>query len=260
MFASSAGKKSTSKSKYSSNAAGIGYHSEHSNVLQTNAKNQLINTSKELAQRNLDVSPSALHQAVIGSSVNRSPIGMAFENQLNGASPAKRGVDRAAGIAQVFGSIIDYEDGELCKTHKGQLIVAKERESDVYGCDKCVFDRMLKKPMFLTGRAKKIKTQLDVRQNDLLKNLQEMEDLQPDTFQIKVQKQVSEYFSSIYEQVRSIEREVIASIKSSTNLQALKEALSALHSQLNNREMDKLEEEKRLLDTRIETQRFAYIV
>ena len=71
---------------------------------------------------------------------------------------------------------------------------------------------------------------------------------------------MSDFFNTIYKQVREVEKEVIASIKSSTNLAALKEALDALHAKLNHKQMDRLEEEKKLIDVRVETQRYASIV
>ena len=60
--------------------------------------------------------------------------------------------------------------------------------------------------------------------------------------------------------MREVEREVIAEIKQSHNLAKLREALEALHGKLNHKEMDKLQEEKSKMDSRIETQRFASII
>lgn len=59
--------------------------------------------------------------------------------------------------------------------------------------------------------------------------------------------------------MREVEREVIAQIRQSSNLDRLREALEALHQKLNHKEMDKLQDEKSKIDSRIETQRFASI-
>ena len=60
--------------------------------------------------------------------------------------------------------------------------------------------------------------------------------------------------------MRDVEREVMNQIKSSGNLAALREALEALHQKISHKQMDKLQEEKKSIDQRIETNRFANIV
>lgn len=48
-------------------------------------------------------------------------------------------------------------------------------------------------------------------------------------------------------------------IQNSQSLAKLKEALANLHFKLNNKEIDRLEEEKKTVDVRVDTQRYAFV-
>ena len=47
--------------------------------------------------------------------------------------------------------MIDYEKHEICQDHKGETIIAMETTENEtkFGCNKCVFERKLTKPVFL---------------------------------------------------------------------------------------------------------------
>lgn len=56
-------------------------------------------------------------------------------------------------------ALAEFESQELCTYHKGEEIIAMEKDSDdkgelVFGCDKCVFERRLKDPVFLAYQAR----------------------------------------------------------------------------------------------------------
>ena len=48
-------------------------------------------------------------------------------------------------------------------------------------------------------------------------------------------------------------------IQNSESLAQLKVALENLHYKLNNKDIDRLEEEKKTVDVRVETQRYAFV-
>ena len=48
-------------------------------------------------------------------------------------------------------------------------------------------------------------------------------------------------------------------IQNSQSLTKLKTVLSNLHFKLNNKDMDRLEEEKKTVDVRVDTQRYAFV-
>jgi hypothetical protein len=48
-------------------------------------------------------------------------------------------------------------------------------------------------------------------------------------------------------------------IQSSHSLAKLNEALANLHFKLNNKDIDRLEEEKKTVDVRVDTQRYAFV-
>ena len=77
---------------------------------------------------------------------------------------------------------------------------------------------------------------------------------------MQVQNEVSQYFNRVYKTVKEVERDVIAQIKASENLKRLREAHDQLYQKLNHKEMDLLQEEKRVIDSRVDTQRYCYIV
>ena len=51
-----------------------------------------------------------------------------------------------------------------------------------YGCNKCVFEKKLGDPRFLVAAAKRTKKMIDVQYEELVKNLDEIEKLEPDAF------------------------------------------------------------------------------
>ena len=94
------------------------------NHLLSSAGKVSLNTSKELAQRNLDSAPTQ----------------RTFNDHRSIAKKVASGV------------LIDYEKHEICHDHKGEAIIAMETTADnetVFGCNKCVFERKLTKPVFL---------------------------------------------------------------------------------------------------------------
>jgi len=48
-------------------------------------------------------------------------------------------------------------------------------------------------------------------------------------------------------------------IQNSQSLSKLREALNNLHFKLNNKDIDRLEEEKKTVDVRVDTQRYAFV-
>ena len=135
-----------------------------------------------------------------------------------------------ASANQASMTMLDYEDRELCELHKGEIMIAVDvKDPTLYGCNKCVFERKLERPRFLVTEARRTKKTIDEHYNRLVTNLEEIEKLEPNAFQSKVQDEVSNYFSSVYKQIKEVEKHVINQIKSSQNLKLLREALEALH-------------------------------
>ena len=67
---------------------------------------------------------------------------------------------KAAKFAMTASSaLVEFESQELCPNNKGEEIIAMEKDPDssgelVFGCDKCVFERRLKDPVFLAYQAR----------------------------------------------------------------------------------------------------------
>lgn len=111
-----------------------------------------LNTSKELAERNLDVSPfqhTSIHDHK--SIATKVAIGCA--------------------------SLIDYDKLEICPDHKGEKIIAMETNESgfVFGCNKCVFEKKLTKPVFLAYQARQTKSRIDKSYQQLTYNLQQVD-------------------------------------------------------------------------------------
>lgn len=96
-----------------------------------------ISTKTELAGRHLDVSPS---------------IGGVFQRETSANDQRSKAAKFAMTAAT---ALIDYEESEVCPHHKGEEIIAMDREETtesgqpLFGCDKCVFERKLVNPVFL---------------------------------------------------------------------------------------------------------------
>jgi hypothetical protein len=58
-----------------------------------------------------------------------------------------------------------------------------------------VFEGLIKRPVFLAYQAKQTKDKIDGQYGELMRNLREVNDLEPDRFQAKVSKQVSDFFN-----------------------------------------------------------------
>ena len=71
--------------------------------------------------------------------------------------------------------------------------------------------------------------------------------------QQKIQRQVADFFNILTAQIKSIEKDVMNHIQNSQSLASLKDALASLHFKLNNKDIDRLEEEKKTVDVRVET-------
>lgn len=49
-------------------------------------------------------------------------------------------------------------EDETCQVHEGEPLIAHEQDdTSVFGCNKCVFERKMKEPVFLTYSAKDTK-------------------------------------------------------------------------------------------------------
>jgi hypothetical protein len=80
----------------------------------------------------------------------------------------------AAKVALGCQSLIDYELSEICPEHKGEKIIAMDTTQDgkaIFGCNKCVFEKKLLKPVFLAYQARKTKQRIDNRYQELTYNL-----------------------------------------------------------------------------------------
>ena len=103
----------------------------------------------------------------------------------------------------------DSESDEFCQVHGGEAIIAvDESDANTYGCNKCVFEKRLDRPRFLVTSAKRTKKRIDTQYKELVKNLDEIEKLEPDAFQQRVQNEVSAYFNTIYRKIKEVEKEV----------------------------------------------------
>ena len=79
--------------------------------------------------------------------------------------------------------MMDLETDEVCIDHGDPIIAVDEENTKSFGCNKCVFERKLARPQFLTKAAKQIKERFDSLYNQLLRTLTEADILEPVVFQ-----------------------------------------------------------------------------
>ena len=72
-----------------------------------------------------------------------------------------------------------------------------------------MFEKRLERPKFLVAAAKRTKRRIDAQYGELVKNLDEIEKLEPDAFQQRVQNEISSYFGNLYRSIKEVEKEVI---------------------------------------------------
>jgi len=65
-------------------------------------------------------------------------------------------------LSSVNQGMHDFENDELCVQHTGEVTIAvDENNPDIYGCNKCVFEKRLLRPRFLVAAAKRTKRKID---------------------------------------------------------------------------------------------------
>ena len=102
-----------------------------------------FSSSKEMAERFLDASPAGKSNYLDQSSV--------------------RGGDRSSLVVKIAtgAPLVDLDSFEICPTHKNEPIIAQDSTTNVFGCNKCVFERKINKPVFLAYQAKQTKDRID---------------------------------------------------------------------------------------------------
>ena len=104
----------------------------------------------------------------------------------------------------------EFEKGEICPKTGEPIIAVDEKNPEVYGCNTCVFYKRLERPRFLVAAAKRTKKRIDVQYGELVKNLEEIDKLEPDKFMQRFENEVSAYFTTLHRNIKEVEKELIS--------------------------------------------------
>ena len=116
-------------------------------------------------------------QSSTGQGRMQDPLAATVGNNLASSMLAPGGAVNTSSL------MLEYEKDELCEIHDGEVNIAiDEKNPEVYGCNKCVFEKKLLRPRFLVTAAKRVKKRIDLQYADLVKNLEEFDNLDPATF------------------------------------------------------------------------------
>jgi len=87
-----------------------------------------------------------------------------------------------------------------------------------------------------------------------------MQDLTPDFISQMIQGKIKEFFAMIHKQLKDMERDLLMQIKSSAKLKDIAITIESLTSQFDEDLMEQLEQEKGILDEKVDRARYGYIV
>ena len=135
-----------------------------------------------------------------------------------------------------------------------------DETSGQFACNKCVFEKQVRKPLFMATFARKTKSKFDDQYDQLLKRCQDMQDLTPDFISQMIQGKIKEFFAMIHKQLKDMERDLLMQIKSSAKLKDIAITIESLTSQFDEDLMEQLEQEKGILDEKVDRARYGYIV
>jgi hypothetical protein len=102
------------------------------------------------------------------------------------------------------------EVNEKCPNHPKEPNIAVEQDdTKVFACNKCVFDKRIKKPLFIAKFARDIKAEYDEMYESLVIHISHIEDLTPTLISQRIQQLISDYFAAIHKQLRDIEKDLL---------------------------------------------------
>jgi hypothetical protein len=98
---------------------------------------------------------------------------------------------------------------EKCGVHPKEPNIAVDEETNIFACNKCVFEKRVKKPLFMAGFARHIKAQYDEMYHSLIVHISHIEDLTPQVISQRIQQLIADFFASIHKQLRDIEKDLL---------------------------------------------------
>ena len=152
------------------------------------------------------------------------------------------------------------EENETCKFHKAEYLVAIDSDRKNLGCERCVYGGQQKDPKFISLFAREIKDEFDKEYVEFIKNQSGMGDLNPQLIIGNIKEQITSFFETLRKLVDEIEAEVMKKIKESDTLRALAQLISQVNEEYDESLFELIEEEKKVLDDKIEKSKFAFLV
>lgn len=108
--------------------------------------------------------------------------------------------------------------------------------------------------------ARSTKRNYDEMYDQILKSITCVEDLTPTMISQRIQNNIQDFFAAIYKQLKDIEKDVLTQVKASLKLKDLASLIESLHLQFDEELLKKLENEKFILDDKVDRARYGYIV
>ena len=79
------------------------------------------------------------------------------------------------------------EQEEKCAMHPKEQHIAVDEDSNTFGCNKCVFEHRISKPLFMATFARQTKKRYDDMYEQILHKLTAVEDLTPGYISQRIQ-------------------------------------------------------------------------
>jgi thioredoxin-related protein len=92
----------------------------------------------------------------------------------------------------------NLSEEERCVIHPRELHIAVEEATNVFACNKCVFEKRIKKPLFLASFAYKTKHRYDEEYAKLHVNISKSEEISTNQISNRISMQVQELFQNLY--------------------------------------------------------------
>ncbi len=147
----------------------------------------------------------------------------------------------------------------MCAAHSQPIVAFDEDTGDTL-CEKCAFEGLAEKPVFMATVAQKLNKSFNEQYVIFDKACDELDEINSRQIWDEMQGKVTSFFNIIEDHVHGIENKVSRKIEDSTNLNSLIKSLEEMHAYMIAEGIqEKYDREKGRLDEKIGEHWFTYI-
>lgn len=198
--------------------------------------------SKRLLQGNLSSSPNFMRGFSANTATSMQVRGFDTAAMRRGGSPRMMDSLNAMMMNQQSRPNLDMlEVDERCAHHAKDQHIAVDETTGEFGCNRCVFEKRIQKPLFIAGFARQTKTKFDELYELLYRYyMQSQEEYSAAAVQQTLNLAVTDFFGDIRRQLDEIERDIRMQMKQSVSYKELLIQANQLNSEFDEEFLQRL--------------------